>query len=91
MQYKDEKSLQLNKVLGLIIKDIRIKKTGLSCSKLANEYGLDRGNLNRVENGLVDSKISTIWKASEALGLKFSEVAKILEENLPQDFTLIDE
>lgn len=91
MQYKDNKILQLNKVLGLIIKDIRIKKTGLSCSKLANEYGLDRGNLNRVENGLVDSKISTIWKASEALGLKFSEVAKILEENLPQDFTLIDE
>lgn len=91
MQYKDNKILQLNKVLGLIIKDIRIKKTGLSCSKLANEYGLDRGNLNRVENGLVDSKISTIWKASEALGLKFSEVAKILEENLPKDFTLIDE
>lgn len=91
MQYKDNKILQLNKVLGLIMKDIRIKKTGLSCSKLANEYGLDRGNLNRVENGLVDSKISTIWKASEALGLKFSEVAKILEENLPQDFTLIDE
>lgn len=91
MQYKDNKILQLNKVLGLIIKDIRIKKTGLSCSKLANEYGLDRGNLNRVENGLVDSKISTIWKASEALGLKFSEVAKILEENLPQGFTLIDE
>lgn len=91
MQYKDNKILQLNKALGLIIKDIRIKKTGLSCSKLANEYGLDRGNLNRVENGLVDSKISTIWKASEALGLKFSEVAKILEENLPKDFTLIDE
>lgn len=91
MQYKDKKILQLNKALGLIIKDIRIKKTGLSCSKLANEYGLDRGNLNRIENGIVDSKISTIWKASEALGLKFSELARILEDILGDDFTLIDE
>ena len=91
MQPGESKDLQLRKVIGEIIRDIRINKIGLSCSRLANEYGFDRGNLNRIENGLLDSKISTLWKITQALGLKFSEFAKILEEELGEDFTLIDE
>ncbi len=91
MQQGKEKNLHLTRVVGKIIREIRIQKTGLSCAKIADEFDLDRGNLNRIENGLIDSKFTTIWKVSEALGLKFSEFAKLLEQELGEDFTLIDE
>lgn len=90
MQYKDEKILQFNKILGKTIKQIRTKK-GISSNRLANEYDLNSGNLSRIENGIFNCKFISIWKISEALGLKFSEFAKILENELGKDFKLIDE
>ena len=91
MQQDSNKNLQLTKVLGELVREIRIKKTGLSCAKLADEYDLDRGNLNRVENGHNDPKISTFWKIAEALGLRFSELSKMHEDKLGENFTLTDE
>lgn len=91
MQQGRNKNLQLTKTLGKLVRKIREEKTGLSCAKLADEYDLDRGNLNRVENGHNDPKISTFWKVAEALGLKFSELAKMLEEEMGDDFKLVDE
>jgi|GEM_PF-820246 len=91
MQHNEDKNLQLTKTLGEVIQKLRIEKTGLSVNKLANEYGIDRGNLSRIENGLIDSQFTTIWKVSEALGMKFSDFIKVLESELDSDFTLIDE
>lgn len=91
MQYKDAKTLHLRKTLGNVIKALREKRTGLSCTKLGNEYGINSKNLNKIENSLIDCKLITAWKISEALGLKFSDFAKILEEELGDDFKLIDE
>lgn len=90
MQYKDAKTLHL-KTLGNVIKALREKRTGLSCTKLGNEYGINSKNLNKIENSLIDCKLITAWKISEALGLKFSDFSKILEEELGDDFKLIDE
>lgn len=47
--------------------------------------------MNRLENGKIDSRISTVWKVAETLGYKFSEFAKMLEDKLGEDFTFIDE
>lgn len=91
MQSENNKTLQLNKTYGSLVKKLRIERTNFSINKLAQSYDIARGNLSKIENGCNDTKLSTMWKISEALGLKFSEVARILEENLPQDFTLIDE
>lgn len=90
MQYQDEKTLQFNKKLGETIKKIRINK-GISSNKLAIEYDLNSGNLSRIENGVYNCKFISIWKIAEALGLKFSEFALILETELGNDFKLIDE
>lgn len=91
MQQHSNKNLQLTKILGELVRELRIKNTGLSCAKLADEYDLDRGNLNRVENGHNDPKVSTFWRIAEALGLKFSELSRMLEDKLGEDFKLIDE
>ena len=58
--------------------------------KLIYEYDISRSNLNKIENGLIECKVVTLMKTSEALGIKFSELAKKLEEKLGKDFTLID-
>ncbi len=91
MQRDNNKYLQFNKEVGRTIQDLRISEKDLSINKLALEYGLDRGNLSRIENGKTDPQFSTVWRISEALGLKFSEFAKKIEENLGENFTFIDE
>ena len=91
MQNKDGKMLQLRKSLGVLLSDLRINNTGLSCNKMEEEYDFSRGSLNRIENGNVDCKFITFWKIAEALGMKPSEFVKLLEEKLGKNFKLIDE
>ena len=91
MQRISKKSLKIRKILGNIVRQLRIKNTGLSCNKLANEYDIGNGNLSRIENGVVDVKLITVWKIAEALGMKVSELTAILEDELGEDFVLMDE
>jgi DNA-binding helix-turn-helix protein len=51
---------------------------------------LDAGNLSRIENGLIDPKLSMLWRLSEAIDMPLSEIFKILEDNLGKDFYVID-
>ncbi len=89
MQYKDKKSLHLTKILGEIITKVREKK-GISVNKLANEYGLNDSNLGKIEKALIECKFVTLWRIAEALDLKLSELIKMIEDELGEDFTLID-
>ena len=91
MQSVNEKTLQLNKFYGSLVKKLRLKHTNFSVNKLAESYDIARGNLSKIENGCNDPKLSTMWKISEAVGLKFSEIVRMLEEELGDDFKLIDE
>lgn len=91
MQRKDEKTLHLTTTLGKVVTRLRKEKTGLSINKLAYSYDIDRGNLNKIENAVINCKVITLWKIAEALGMKPSELIKILENELGEDFHLIDE
>ncbi len=90
MQRHSEKTLHLTKKLGELIRNERMRKN-LSCTKFAYQFDIDKGNLNRIENGLIDCKFTTLWKISEAIGLKLSELIKILENNLGDNFKLDDD
>lgn len=90
MQQDNEKVLHFNKILGELIKEKRMKEAKISLNKFAREYDFDRGNLSKIENGILNCRLVTAWKISEALGIKFSEFVKILEDNLEENFTLID-
>ena len=59
-------------------------------SNFAIEYDFDRGNFSKIERGLVNCRLVTAWKFSEAAGVKLSEFAKMLEEKLGDDFTFFD-
>jgi len=90
MQYKNEKTLQLVKIFGQTLKMTRLSHTKKSQTLLAYEYELDSGNLNRIENGKIDPKLTMLWRISEALGMPLSKLIKILEDNLGKDFHIIE-
>lgn len=90
MQNKNSKSLYLRKILGDTIKELR-EERGISANKLTNEYDIGSGNLSRIENAVTDCKFITLWKISEALNIKFSELAIYLENKIEKDFKLMDE
>lgn len=91
MQQQDAKTLELAQSLGKLIKTLRKEKTKMSLDNFANAFGLNKGTLSTLENGLFNVKFITVWKISEALNMKCSDVVKILEEELGEDFKLMDE
>ena len=92
MQVKDKKTIFLAKIIGTTLKYIRENcDKKLSINNVAHSYGFDVGNTSRIENGLTDVKVVTLWKLAEAYGLKFSELALLIEENMPSDFHFFDE
>lgn len=52
---------------GKKIKELRIEK-GLSQQSLAENCGISRSNLNRIENGKGEASIETLLKLSKVLG-----------------------
>lgn len=90
MQQKDEKTIFLAKIIGEVVNELRTKKQKGSINKFAHEYDLDVGNTSRIENGLIDSKVVTLWKIAEALEMSLSELIKVVEKKLPKDFHFYD-
>ena len=90
MQHKDKLKTFKEKI-GKTIKDIRLNNYNGSINKIAFEYDIDKGNLSKIERGLIGCTLVTAWKICEASNIKFSEFAKKLEDNLGENFQLIDE
>ena len=90
MQRHSKNSKKLTKSLGDLIRKTR-KNKGISCTKFAYQYDIDKGNLNRIENGLIDCKFTSLWKISEALEIKLSDLISSLEKDLENDFKIIED
>ena len=88
MKQKTDKTRYFNKKLGEVLKTFRRTKLNCTAAKLADDYNFDKSNLNRMENGVIDSRISNVWLVAEAIGVKLSDVIKALEKDLGPDFRL---
>ena len=55
---------------------------------LSMEYEISTSLLNSLERGLKDPQLTTVFKLSEALGVQASDFVKMIEEELPEGFTL---
>ena len=91
MQYHNEKISFISLELGRIIKKLRKNKSALTLERLAYEYDIPKGTLSKIERGVRNCQFVNLWKISEALGIKCSEIVKMLEDELGEDFTLVDE
>ena len=67
-------------ILGKTIRQIREEKQ-IPANKLANEYDIGNGILSRIENTVTDFKFIPLWRIAESLNIKFSDLAKFIENN----------
>ena len=91
MQHLKSKNTEFQKAVGKIITRLREEKAQDSINNFARSYGFDRGNLSKIERGIIGCRLETAWKISEACDVKFSQFVKLLEEELGDNFKLIDE
>lgn len=91
MQENKSKSLQLAQALGSTIKNYRQNVLQKSMTKLADEYELRSGTICKVENAAGICKFETVWQIAEAMNLKPSELVRLVEEKLGDDFKFMDE
>ena len=91
MSNKNDKTLELIRVFGEIIRQKREKEIQKSQTLFAYEYELDSGNLCRIENGKIEPKLTMMWRLSEALNIPLSELIKEVEKRLGKDFKIISD
>lgn len=64
--------------LGMAIRELR-QKRGLSQGLLAEQVGVDRKTINRIENGRHSTSVSTLAAIAESLGEKPSSIISSID------------
>ena len=91
MQEVDDKAiLEKNKetllrAIGNVVRRERLKRHK-GINKFSYEFDIGNGLLSYLEKGASDTKITTMWKLSNAFEMKFSDFAREIERELPADF-----
>mgnify|MGYP003301179751 CR=1 FL=1 len=80
----------LLKVIGKVVNQQR-KQLNKGINLFSYEYDIGNGLLSRLENGTSDTKITTMWKLANAFNIKFSDLAKLIEQELPTDFNFYND
>ena len=86
MQNDKRKNL-IMKTLGKNVKKLRGEKSQFL---MASENDISISIISTVERGIKDPQLTTLFKIAEALNIKTSDLIKLVEEQLPNGFSLID-
>ena len=90
MQHANTKKSEIIfKALAKVIRQER-EKQNKSLRVLADEYDIQKSLLSRLENGINEPKLISIWTISEALNMPVSELIRLVENELPENFSLTD-
>jgi transcriptional regulator with XRE-family HTH domain len=68
-------------VFGKVLKQVR-KEKNISQEQLAFDSNLDRSYISKLETGVYQPSISTIFSISQALGVKMSDLIIATEKQL---------
>ncbi len=86
MQNDKRKNL-IMKTLGKNVKKLRGEKSQFL---MASENDISISIISTVERGIKDPQLTTLFKIAEALNIKTSDLIKLVEEQLPKGFSLIE-
>ena len=90
MQHANTKKSEIIfKALAKVIRQER-EKQNKSLRVLADEKKKKKSLLSRLENGINEPKLISIWTISEALNMPVSELIRLVENELPENFSLTD-
>lgn len=85
LSVQNKKKKELLKAFGILVHEHRAAQNK-GINTFSYEYDIGNGLLSRLEKGYVDTKITTLWKLSNAFGYKCSDFVKLIEDRLPKDF-----
>jgi transcriptional regulator with XRE-family HTH domain len=74
-------SIMIVSIFGIVLRELR-EKNKLSQEKLAEYCDLDRTYISLLERGLRQPTITTLFKLSNALNIKPSELVELVESKL---------
>ena len=69
------------RITGRVIGELR-RGRGLTQEVLSGLAGVARSHLAMIERGAVQANVDTLWRISQALGLRLSELIRMVEERL---------
>ncbi|MFI3300457.1 MAG: helix-turn-helix transcriptional regulator [Candidatus Gastranaerophilales bacterium] len=87
-KFKDKKKILLEAVAKVVYESRKKKNIGIQL--LSYEYDLPSMSLQKIEKGLRDPQLSTIWKIANALDMDFEDFIKKVKKNLPSGFNLFE-
>lgn len=70
-----------HRVTGQIIRRLR-EQRGITQEVLSGLAAISRSHLAEIETGRTNANVETLWKISEALGMRCSELLRAVEEAL---------
>ena len=72
------------KITGQVIGTLRVQK-GMSQEVLSGLAGIARGHLGMIETGNKNANVETLWRISGALGIRLSELIRIVEDRMQRN------
>ena len=70
-----------SRITGRIVRELR-EERGLTQEVLSGLAGVARSHLAMIELGSVRANVDTLWRLSEALGLRLSTLIRLVEERI---------
>ena len=68
-----------SKAFGIVIARLRVER-GLSQEAASGLSGIARSHLAMLENGRKTVKLDTLWRIADTLGVRASELVRLVEE-----------
>ena len=71
-------------ITGRIIRELR-EQRGLTQEVLSGLAAVSRSHLAEIETGHTNANVETLWKIPEALGMKMSDLIRIVEQTIERE------
>ena len=71
-------------ITGRIIRELR-EQRGLTQEVLSGLAAVARSHLAEIETGHTNANVETLWKISEALGMKMSDLMRMVEQTIERE------
>ena len=73
-----------NFITGRIIRELR-EQRGLTQEVLSGLAAVSRSHLAEIETGHTNANVETLWRISEALGMKMSDLIRMVEQAIERE------
>ncbi|GAA4890280.1 hypothetical protein GCM10023311_13090 [Flaviramulus aquimarinus] len=67
-------------LFGINLKKVR-KSRGFTQAELANDIGIEISQISRIERGIINTSVSTIYEISQALKIEISDLFNFDKKN----------